>query len=291
MLRRIRSAAIGTAAVLFVSFSANAQQVLYGATGSNGAAALLFTVNPATGASTPVGPILIGATPICMTGLAVHPTTGVMYGIVSNNCANNPRGFVSINPATGAATLIATMATPGSDLAFDASGTLFVWQSSASRLATINLATGGATALGASGIPGTTGGGLAINGTAFVAATTATGTLDTVNTATGAGTTGPALTGAPQTSSMNAMTFNAAGTLFAVNSDNGGPTVTNLVAINTATGVVTNIGSLPSNTDALAFAPLAVGPLPQAPTLSNEMLALTIILLGAAGMVAARRRR
>ena len=171
---------------------------------------------------------------------------------------------------------------------------LFAWRQNTNELATVNLATGVPTSLGASGIGGTTGGGLAINagGTAFLSATTATGTLDTVNTGTGIGTTGPAITGALFPASMNSMAFNGA-TLFAVNSDNAGPAAsTDLVTMNTATGAVTDIGALPNDTDAIAFGPaLAPAGGLSVPTLSQWALVLTVLLLGALGAAALRSRR
>jgi hypothetical protein len=277
-----------------IACGAASAQTLYIATGSNGVNGQLFTVNPVTAAATLVGPILEGVNPISITGLAFHPTTGVLYA-VSGGSPTDPRSLFTINTTTGAATRIgAAGVLQASDLSFNSAGVLFAWRQNLNVLATVNLATGVPTSLGASGIAGTTGGGLAINagGTAFLSATTATGTLDTVNTATGAGTTGPAITGAPFTNAMNSMAFNGA-TLFAVNSNNGGVASTRLVQINTATGAVTNIGALPNDTDAIAFGPAAapgVGGEQQIPTLGQWGLILTALLLGALGAAAIRAR-
>jgi len=54
---------------------------------------------------------------------------------------------------------------------------------------------------------------------------------------------------------MNAMAFNASGSLYSVNTDVG---LSQLVTIDTATGAVSTIGALPDNTDGLAFAPVVV---------------------------------
>ncbi len=278
---------------LIVCGAASAQ-TLYVATGSNGVNGQLFTVNPATAAFTLVGPILEAGNPVSITGLAFDPNTNILYAVSSGNSPTDPRSFFSIDPTTGAATLIgASNGLQASDLAFNAAGVLFAWRQNLNVLATVNLATGAPTSLGASGIAGTTGGGLAINagGTAFLSATTATGTLDTVNTGTGVGTTGPAITGAPFPEAMNSMAFNGA-TLFAVNSDTGGVASTHLVTINTATGAVTDIGALPNDTDAIAFGPALapVGPV-TVPTLGEWALVLTVLLLGALGAAALRSRR
>jgi IPTL-CTERM motif len=292
MNMRTRIASTVAFLALILSGSASAQ-TLYAATGSNGVPGQLFTVNPATAAATLVGPILDGVTPIAITGLAFHPTTGVLYA-VSAGGGGEPRTFFTINPATGAATRISALgALQASDLSFNAAGVLFAWQQT-NLLATVNLATGVPTPLGASGIAGTTGGGLAINGagTAFLSATTATGTLDTVNTATGAGTTGPAITGAVFPNAMDAMAFSG-GTLFAVNTNTGGIASTHLVTINTATGAVTDIGALPNDTDAIAFSTpvAAAGPAAVVPTLSTWALVLMMLLIGTLGTVAVGLRK
>jgi hypothetical protein len=290
MRARIVPAVAFLALLLFGSASA---QTLYVATGSNGVPGQLFTVNTATAAATLVGPILEGVNPISITGLAFQPGTGVLYA-VSGGGGTDPRSLFTIDPATGAATLIgAAGVLQASDLSFNAGGTLFAWRQGANQLATVNLATGVPTSLGASGIAGTTGGGLALNGagTAFLSATQATGTLDTVNTATGAGTTGPTITGAVFGASMNAMAFSGA-TLFAVNSNNGGTASTHLVTINTATGAVTDIGALPNDTDGMAFfTPLAASAAAGVPTLGTWALILMTLLIAALGMAGVGSRK
>ena len=78
--------------------------------------------------------------------------------------------------------------------------------------------------------------------------------MDTVDIATGAIKVGPALKGAPFDSTINSMTFTPSGLLLAVNSNQGSPAATRLITINVASGVVSTIGNLPDDTDALAFA-------------------------------------
>jgi hypothetical protein len=284
-----RTFAAALVAVVASLLSIDSQaQTLYAAVGANGAPGQLYRVNGTTAAATLVGPIRIGATPISITGLAIHPATGVLYGIVSNGSPSNARALVTINPATGAATLVGNAGIPISDIAFSAAGTLYGWARGTNTLATINLATGVATSLGPSGLAAFAGGGgLAVaNGVGFVSATSATGTLDTVNLTTGVGTTGPAMTGATFNDAMNAMTFTPGGTLFAVNSNNNGPANTVLVTINTTTGAVTNIGALPDDIDAIVFAASPVA----APTMSEWMLVLMGLLLGMTGFAALRAR-
>ena len=72
--------------------------------------------------------------------------------------------------------------------------------------------------------------------------------------ATGTLKTGPQLTGAPFPTGINSLSFTPSGLLLAVNSNAGAPALTRLVTINTATGAVSTIGTLPDDTDALTFA-------------------------------------
>ncbi|MEY2545915.1 MAG: hypothetical protein QOG48_1032 [Verrucomicrobiota bacterium] len=245
--------------------TAHAQETLYAATGSKGADGVLYTVNPATSAFTAVAPILVGISPIGITGLAFDPLNGVLYGITGLESSNFPRDLVTINPSTGAATVIGgltgTFGAVGlSDIAFRADGTLFGF--SPNNLYTINLSSGALTNLGATG-ESTPGGGLSFSpgGTLFATAgLAASGTIDTLNTTTGARSTGPGLTNAPYAGTLgaiNALTFNSLGVLYGSNSNRAqnGATVTavELITINTATGAITDIGALPGNTDAIAF--------------------------------------
>src|ERR1700729_4111756 len=120
-------AALIAALVSLLSLPTQAQ-VLYVATGSNGVAGQLFTVNPATAAATLVAPILEGLNPISITGLAFQPGTGVLYA-VSGGGGTDPRGLFTINTTTGAATRIgAAGVLQASDIKFNASGVLFAWR-------------------------------------------------------------------------------------------------------------------------------------------------------------------
>jgi IPTL-CTERM motif len=293
-LRACIAVIVCTAAAFFATAS-NAQ-TLFAATGSNGVNGNLFTVNPATAASTLVGAILVAGNPVSITGLAVHPTTGVIYAIVSNNSPNNPNTLITINPATAVGTLVGAMGVAGSDISFNSAGTLFVFlQQATNRLGTINIATGAATALGASGLAAfNSGGGMAINGAgpAFVSTQTSNGTLDSINTATGVGTAGPVMNGGASPQAMDAMAFSSGGVLFAVNTNrSGSPTTNSLVTINTATGAVTTIGALPGDTDAIAFAtPLAPVVAGSIPTLSQWALVALALLLGLFATASIRRR-
>jgi hypothetical protein len=288
---RTRMAALLSVIVSLIPVSGVAQ-TLYAATGSSGVTGNLYTVSTVTAAATVVGPILLGATPLAMTGLAVHPTTGVLYGITANSDPTIPRHLVIISATSGAATDVGAMGTGGADIAFNAGGTLYMTSGNNGNLWTVNLTTGLATAVGATSFGSVSGGGLGINagGGAFFSPNGANGTIATVNLATGAATAGPTLAGAPiPGGTINAASFSAGGVLFAVNGNfGGGPD--NLVTIDTATGAVTNIGALPTNIDAIAFG--AGGASSSGiPTLGQWALFAMALMLFMTGSLVARRKR
>ncbi len=266
-------------------------QTLFAATGSNGVAGTLYTINPATGAvASNIGPIRIGATSIAITGLAFHPTNGTLYGVTVNG-NNNARSVITINPSTGAATLIGASGglgpNPVSDISFDNTGVLYGWRgggdSGTTSLGTIDLNTGVFTPIGPT-ISSDGGGGLAFSTvspfTLFLSINRSNGVLRTVNKATGVTTAGPTLSGAPRSGTMNALASNNAGVIFASNSDTAGTAFVNLVTINTTTGAVTNIGGLPNDTDAIAFQVSSTPPtVPVPPTLLLVITGLACVAL------------
>ena len=100
-------AAVAVAVITLLATSApsaragGTAQVLYGADGAGGNAATnLYTLDPATGGIvTTVGPI-----GFAVTGLAVHPTTGILYGTTGNRSPASPGFLITINTTTGAGT-------------------------------------------------------------------------------------------------------------------------------------------------------------------------------------------
>lgn len=261
---RWRTVLAGAAIAIGALAPAGAQaQTLYAASfrssavgGGDLVAGSLYTVNLATGSATFVAPIrLNGTQPIGITGLAVHPSSGIFYGITPQGSPHAPSSLVIVDPVTGRAELVGELRVPASDITFNRAGILFAWLPQTSQLGFVNLTTGLATPIGPARGPGGPSG-LAIDGsgTAFITPSGAGGTLDTIDIATGAVKPGPPLTGAPFPSGINSMTFTPSGLLLAVNSNAGSPALARLVTINTASGAVSMIGTLPDDTDALAFA-------------------------------------
>ncbi|HEX4780330.1 MAG TPA: hypothetical protein VH301_06225, partial [Usitatibacter sp.] len=109
----------------------------------------LYTVNLSSGASQLVGAIrLPGSRAIGVTGLAFHPSSGVLFGITSEQSPNEPHSLVTIDPATGAATLIGDLGFICSDITFNSHGTLYTWMQTTSQLGTVDLSTGAVTRIG-----------------------------------------------------------------------------------------------------------------------------------------------
>jgi hypothetical protein len=242
-------------------------QALYGATAS-GSPGQLYVLDATTGGILQnVGPLNDAAgTNYPITGLAFHPTTGVLYGSTGNNPAATSATFVRIDPATALVTVIGpfdagptnssgTGATMG-DLAFDAAGNLFgIGTIGGPQLYSINIVTGKATVIGNTGLSSTTGGGLAISpgaGGAFGTPTSSRyGTYD-LNTGSYTNITNPAKPGGG--GAYAALDFNGS-VLYGLNSAPGSPPPTFLVTIDPLTGTVTNVGQSVNALDAIAFVP------------------------------------
>lgn len=277
--------------------SASAAQTLYATSmrtfasgGQEKVVGSLYTVNLADATAKLVAPIRMkGETAVGITGLAVHPSTGVFYGITSANSPINPLSLVTLDVETGDADLIGSLSAPGSDIAFDPQGTLYVWLPRTSQLGVVDLATAQVRPLGSPGPP-VIAGGMAVDGKgmAYVTPGGGGGTLDTVDTKTGAFTKGPTVDGAPLSSGISAMTFSPSGLLLALNTNAGSPASVRLVTINTATGKVNSIGLLPDDTDSLAFASHGSRDIRSAlATMSGRTLALFSLILGLALAVGA----
>jgi len=245
---------------------------LYGATGGP-TPSNLYILDPDTGGVlSTVGSIGFG-----VTGLAVDPVSGALFGSTANASLTSPRSLIRIDRATGIGTLIGPLGIPNfgtlADLAFDASGILYGFSTSPSsaqhHLYRVNQATGAATLIGDPGIPATFGGGLAfVSDTLYLAAEADNpfgalgGNLRTLNLATGA-TTGivrlsGGLTG-PANGIVNIAALDAAsdGTLYGVDLSgtfgSANPDASRLITINPTTGRITILGASVLRLDAIAF--------------------------------------
>lgn len=226
---------------------------LFASDGAGGnSAARLYALNPATGATV----TNVGAIGYSVTGMAVQPGTGQIYGVTGFDTTGGP-SLIRINKSTGVGYLVGSLAgaaaDPVADIAFTSNGTLYGWSENSDDLVTINLSTGAATVVADSTI-GTSGSGLAASATnvLFFAGDGANGALRTVNGTTGLTTVVATMNGTVGRQ-MNALAFNG-GTLFGSMGGNVGPGApASLVTINTTTAVVTVLGASLTNMDAIVF--------------------------------------
>jgi hypothetical protein len=255
----------------------------------------LYILNPATGAVVSV----VGPIGFAVTGLAVHPATGVLYGSTSRASLNSPGSLIRIDKTTGAGTVIGGFGIGTqsmADLTFTSDGTLYGWlEPSADDLHTINLTTGAATSVGNSGLS-TSGSGLAAGpgDVLYFTGDGSDGTLRTVNRTTGITTVVANLTGSPPPDdSIGALAFSPGGALYGVHIDTDENT-SRLITINPATGAITLVGATVNDLDAIVFdGSLAPPPPPSTlpvPALSPAVLVLLGLLVAGAAGFGLRRR-
>jgi hypothetical protein len=259
-----------TARLVLAAFAAffaasAAAQVLYAVSvrtyadpGYHGVEGNLYVVDPETASTTLIAPLMVqGKTPIGLRGLAIHPKTGVFYGITSPNASVIPRSLVTIDPITGSVTLVGDLGYGASDIEFDPDGMLYAWVPETRQAGTVNLDTGAVTLRGQPLERGAMKGSFSFSssGEALVASTGGNGTLDKVDLVTGKVTTGPALTGAPFADFIGGLTFSPKGVLYGINSSLGRGVQANLITIDPLSGKVTNLGALPNDTESLTFGP------------------------------------
>jgi hypothetical protein len=262
-LNRVRKSLVALLAavcgLLALAGSASAQGLLLGADGAGGHLSNLYVLNPDTGAVVrTVGPI-----GFAVTGLAIDPTTGTLYGVTGggsgNTSAPNPTSLITINRTTGAGTLVGKERSDNegaADITSTPDGTLFGWlEPSIDDLATINKASGAATVVGDSGLS-TEGSGLASNaaGVLYFAGGHDNGPLYTIDRNSGAATPGPDLNGT-ENNTIPALAFDAAGTLFGSSLRPKPFFTSNLITIDTTSGAIISKGASVDRLDALVFAP------------------------------------
>src|SRR3954468_24170588 len=141
----------------------------------------LYSIDTKERRASLVAPVRLGgALPIGLTGLAVHPKTGVFYGITGGVSPNLPKSLVTIDPRTGNATLVGKLGLAGADIRFDDKGTLYVWLIDRNCLGVVDLGTGAAKPIAGSTYEQTLGGGIAVSpeGLVYISANSPGGTLD-----------------------------------------------------------------------------------------------------------------
>ncbi|TWU21880.1 DUF4394 domain-containing protein [Bythopirellula polymerisocia] len=244
------------AGTLFASSAAGGPGELYILNSANG------TVVQDVG---PLNDVAGGNYPI--TGLAFHPTTGVLYGSTGNSVAGKEAQLVTIDPATAQVTLIgsynagptnssgkpATMA----DISFDSAGNLYgVGSIGGPNLYSINTATGQATVIGSNGVStSSTGGGLAISPSGVFNGTPTSTRFGTYDSVSGAFT-NIAAPARPAGGGYGGLAYDGS-VLYGMNVGSGSPPPAHLVIIDPVDGTVTDLGlSDVTSLDAIAFRPI-----------------------------------
>jgi uncharacterized repeat protein (TIGR01451 family) len=247
-------------ALILPAASSAATGTLYAATGAGGgncAATLsnLYTLDPATGAATLVGPITINNQQVRhVTGLAVKPNDGTLYATMGGqqtDCSDFGESTVmTVDPATGDATVVGTQG--GSlgqypDIDFDPFGTLYAWNENGDDLYTLSQVDGTPTLVGECDC-GTSQTGLAVDSTGRMYMKPGN-QLYRMNPGTGAIVSGIGLDQNPQ----NLLAFDPNDVLFTGTRNTGTFT---LQTIDIDTGTVTDVGtSNVNNMSAIAFDP------------------------------------
>ena len=223
---------------------------LYAVTGASCTLSTLYTLNPSNGSViSTIGAVNVSGTQLRhVAGIAIHPSTGVMYGVVNDsnftdgdNCSGGSR-LISIDPATGNATNIGSMGTGNiPDISFDPFGTLYAWSESSDDLYKINLGTGAATKVGECNC-GTAATGLAVDSKGAMYLKN-WDTLSRMSHGTGARVNEIFLDDLPH----NLLAFDDSDVLFTVKRTGGsdgfsGSTGYILQTINIATGALTDVG-------------------------------------------------
>ncbi len=86
----------------------------------------LIRIDPNTGALVSSMPIVAGATPLSIADLAVHPTTGILYGTGGADKVSGAGRLYTINTTNGAATFIGDTGKFLASIAFAPDGTLYM---------------------------------------------------------------------------------------------------------------------------------------------------------------------
>jgi len=272
MLKRTLVGLVMTTWLVAGGAQAEAASILYGADGSGGNPSNLYVIDPSSGAVITT----IGAIGFAVTGLAIDPTTGVMFGSTGGAGAIPP-SLITIDLTTGAGTLVGALDGVLADITFDPLGNLYGWlEPSSDDLVSVDKTTGQITIVGDSGLStALTGLAMGPGGTLYFGGFNDLNLvgLVSIDPATGAVTGDVAYAGFELVGM--GLAFDESGVLFGI--EQLGSAGRNLVRIDPVTGAVTIIGGTVDRLDALAFQ-----------TIVPEPGALALLVIGA---VAVRRSR
>lgn len=281
-------AAMGGACAADIVYVATAPTAVGGAQSG----ARLFSMELPSGPVTVVGALLADGKPLTVSGMALHPISGVLYGITSESSPHHPGTLVTIDLQSGNTTVVGRLDKPGSDIAFDAQGTLFMWLRETSQLGSVDTATARVTPVGPVQ-PASEPGGITLdaNGMVYVISSGGAGSVDHVDPITGVTTRGPTITGAPYAAGINSITHTPDGYILAINSNRGVPAKSLLIRIDPASGQATRLAALPDDSEAvvLLHSPWSLAAFLGSHTGATLLLTLALLAAAAIYIVAFRR--
>ena len=281
---------VSCALVALVTWSEAA--TLYAADGATGNPSSLHILDASSGGVISI----VGPIGFAVTGLAVHPITGDLYGSTANLDENSAGSLIRVDKATGHGTLIGSYGITGTltDLTFTSDGTLYGWGQPTRVLQRVNLITGRATRVGTFNINFSTfGSGIAASADAlFLAGGGGQGPLFRVDPATGVAVAFAHLDW-QLSGPISAMAFGPGG-LYALGiSPFVADLSTTLLKVDPGTGHVTVLGPSLLAGDAIAFDPPSfpvIAATLAVPALSDLGFAVMAALLAAIACDRVRRR-
>lgn len=217
--------------------------VLWGVAGGRGVESRLYAIDPDTGKSTEVGSTGLES----VSGLAVHPTTKVLYATQREPAAG--KALATLDKIRGSAATIGDLGEAISDSAFSPEGVLYVFGDSSRDLLTVNRVTASTTLIKADAA--LTGGcGLAFDesGDLFI---TRGNSIAKLNPATG-NVVSSALISGEATDVDNLLATRGDGVIFA-GRRTGNAAPTRLMRMDPATGVTALVCSVPLALEGMAF--------------------------------------
>lgn len=198
----------------------------------------------------------LGSSGARLTGLASRPSDNVLFGVTTPNDPTNPRSLFTLDPDTGAGTLIGSLgiAGPLADISFRADDTLFGFRPDTMTLYSVNTSTGAATQVSGTTVttPPGSGMGCSFDSSDTLYAFVKPGNVPfyTVDSNTGTPTVAGTISSPITNGIVAAATFDENDVLWAIINEVG---AVHLTTIDVSTGVVTDIGTIAASFDALVW--------------------------------------